>query len=341
MIVGTLFIVNGFGVEGGTAHFVQWDAVGYVSIAEHSYQVTNNYVGEGSRIAYFPLYPLIVGLLKIVTGFDTAIIGYFISFVFGLASAVMLYKMVLEWKGKETAEMAVLLLSFYPASVFLSSVYTESLFLFITLLTLYLLEHSKLKTSIVTVALSCVARVTGSVLGLIFAWEVWQKTRSIPKLIFYSLLAGIPFMIYLTFQYVKFGTPFAFLQSERMVWGQYAVFPWVGFWDIIDRAFWSKDNIFMWRMELVYILFMIYTLVVSVKKVPRRIWLFGFGVVFITLCGSWPLGIERYMLLVLPFYFYWAEVLAKRRLASQIVLAFSAGWMVITTALFILAKFVF
>jgi hypothetical protein len=104
------------------APFARWDSVWYLAIAQGGYD------HEAARTAFFPLYPLTMRGLGVVVGSDL-IAGVLISLAaFGIA-LVLLYRLVKLELGEEVARVTVLLVAFCPMSYFFSAVYSESLFL--------------------------------------------------------------------------------------------------------------------------------------------------------------------------------------------------------------------
>ncbi len=106
--------------------FARWDSVWYLAIARGGYD------HEAARTAFFPLYPLILRGLGVVIGSDL-VAGVLVSLVaFGVA-LVLLYRLAELELGAEVARVAVLLIAFSPMAYFFSAVYSESLFLALSL----------------------------------------------------------------------------------------------------------------------------------------------------------------------------------------------------------------
>jgi hypothetical protein len=104
------------------APFARWDSVWYLTIAKSGYD------HETARTAFFPLYPLSVHGVGFVTGSDL-LAGVLVSLVsFGVA-LVLLYRLVALELDAELARLVVLLVAFCPMAYFFSAVYSESLFL--------------------------------------------------------------------------------------------------------------------------------------------------------------------------------------------------------------------
>jgi hypothetical protein len=108
------------------APFARWDSVWYLEIAGGGYD------HEPARTAFFPLYPLLVrGVGEIVR--SDLVAGVLVSLVaFGVA-LLLLYRLAeLELDG-QLARVTVLLVAFCPMAYFFSAVYSESLFLALSL----------------------------------------------------------------------------------------------------------------------------------------------------------------------------------------------------------------
>lgn len=106
--------------------FARWDSVWYLTIA-HS-----GYGHQLARAEFFPLYPLSIRWVGAVVGSDL-VAGLVISWVaFGVALA-LLYRLAALELGSEAARACVWLIAFCPMAWAFSAVYTESLFLALSL----------------------------------------------------------------------------------------------------------------------------------------------------------------------------------------------------------------
>jgi hypothetical protein len=106
--------------------FARWDSVWYLTIA-HS-----GYGHELARTEFFPLYPLLMRWVGVVLRSDL-VAGIVIScLAFGVA-LVLLYRLAALELGAQAARACVLLLAFSPMAWAFSAVYTESLFLALSL----------------------------------------------------------------------------------------------------------------------------------------------------------------------------------------------------------------
>lgn len=112
------------------APFARWDSVWYLTIAQHWYA----HIRE--RMAFFPLYPGLMHVLGWVTR-SNLVAGVLISLVALAVALFLIERLVALDFGDEVARTTVLLIAFCPVSFFLSAVYTESLFLALSVGAIY------------------------------------------------------------------------------------------------------------------------------------------------------------------------------------------------------------
>ncbi len=125
-----------------------WDSWWYVEIAQYGYSavvqsplIQNVCCGQ-NNYGFFPFYPLLIHGLGFFIH-DYFISGIIISNIALLLSAYVLYKLVLLDFNKEIAKGSVLFLFMLPTSFILSGVFSESLFLFFSLLAFYFARQKR------------------------------------------------------------------------------------------------------------------------------------------------------------------------------------------------------
>lgn len=107
------------------APFARWDSVWYLAIARFGYQ------HQLARTAFFPLYPGLIHVLGSVVGSDL-IAAVMISLACFAVALCLLYRLALLDADPEVAETTVQLIAFCPVAFFFSAIYTESLFLMLS-----------------------------------------------------------------------------------------------------------------------------------------------------------------------------------------------------------------
>ena len=105
--------------------FARWDSVWYLEIARFGYR------HQLGRTAFFPLYPALIHVVGTVTRSDL-VAGVLISLVCFAVALFLLYQLVLLDASRQIAETTVLLVAFSPMAFYFSAIYTESLFLMLS-----------------------------------------------------------------------------------------------------------------------------------------------------------------------------------------------------------------
>lgn len=112
-----------------------FDGFHYTKIARDGYQYLQQ--------AFFPFYPQLIKFFQPLFG-SFIVSGIFLSSVFFFLS-LWFFKEILKEEGEkeEVIKKSLLFLVLFPTSFYFISVYTESLFLFLTLFSLYLAKKKK------------------------------------------------------------------------------------------------------------------------------------------------------------------------------------------------------
>jgi hypothetical protein len=105
----------------------RWDSVWYLTIAEHGYGDTQDH----AQAAFYPLYPLLMRGLGWIVG-SPLLAGVLVSLACFLAALVLLHRLAALELGERDARGTVLLVAFFPTAFFFSAVYSESLFLLVS-----------------------------------------------------------------------------------------------------------------------------------------------------------------------------------------------------------------
>jgi hypothetical protein len=111
----------------------RWDSVWFLGIAHAGYQ-------RADQTVFFPVYPAAVAGAGAVLGGGSAanvVAGIALSFGCALGALCVLYKLTALELGEETARSAVWIYAWLPPALFLSAVYTEALFLLVTVGSFY------------------------------------------------------------------------------------------------------------------------------------------------------------------------------------------------------------
>ncbi|KAJ2546097.1 ER membrane glycoprotein subunit of the GPI transamidase complex-like protein [Coemansia sp. RSA 1933] len=155
---------------------VHWDAFYFTHIAE------SGYVYEQEH-AFFPLLPLLMRLLArtilvplggwIGPQLVLVLAGVLISNVCFVLASVTLYKLGCETlRSERLAYAAALLFALAPSNMFMSAVYTESLFAFLVFSALLLIGRRRHMCAALVLCASTLCRANGVVYAGFFWWEL-------------------------------------------------------------------------------------------------------------------------------------------------------------------------
>lgn len=220
------------------------DSGWYLQIATEWYPANPPAPGEQTAFPFFPLYPLLLGLVIKLTGtyisaatlLHVALSWIWVKILFGY----------LRLKGFDDrkAFMFTVLLQCFPWAYFFHVYYSEILFSALLLWSLSSLISEKPGPLMIAVFLMALCRPTGVVMaaGMVFlilekaGWQAILKDR---KRILLSLsLLGAPLAVGVWAVYLGYhcGDPLAFSNSQA-AWGRAYKWPWEaffanGFWDV-------------------------------------------------------------------------------------------------------------
>ncbi len=155
-------------------YLLRWDSIWYATIVNEGYRYNGDDLVQQS-VVFYPLYPLIAKALSIFTGINGLLALLVVANVAGVLGVLALFKYVRQDYGDEIAFSTIAFFSFFPASLFLSAGYTESLTLLLILCFFLLLKREQFFFAATFAGLAVATRSTGLVLLPVIIWELWRK----------------------------------------------------------------------------------------------------------------------------------------------------------------------
>ena len=158
----------------------RWDANHYRQLAEVGY---HDCVEDGRHLflVFFPLYPWLVRLLHaVIPSYDIA--GLLLSSASYVAGCYVLARLATEDFGARTARTVLGLFSAWPFAFFFGAFYTESLFLFLSVTTFYLIRRHRWVWAGLVSALAALTRMQGALLAAAGLVEYIAAERPLDKL---------------------------------------------------------------------------------------------------------------------------------------------------------------
>jgi len=308
------FVVYGTALlfTGSLNSLVQADALHYTEIAKNGY--TN--VGETRYfIVFFPLFPLCMRLLTYLLG-DALFAAIVLNNGFLFVAMWYLYKMGCRVYGRKTALRSAKYLSLFPFALFFRNPYTESLFVMLSVMSIYYAMDGRHLTSGVMGLLCALCRSTGVILMLpilmesVRAWRMGQQKLWIAILATLLPLGG--FAIYLGLNYAVTGNALQFLIYQREHWyNGFALFPH----SLFETADYMLHNTQpslapFWVSQFLAIMVFSFLLAAGCKHLHPTHSAYALAGFFIMLSQDWLLSGGRYLMgIAIPFYIpaLWAK----------------------------------
>ncbi len=131
---------------------------------------------NASYLPLFPLYPLLVSGLNLLTG-NRFLAGLILSFLFFILSAVALYKLVLIDQGNSDAFRAVRYLCILPPTFLLNLPAADVLFLLLSVITLHFARKRRYLAAAVSGAFAACTALAGVLLFVPLFFELMMDFR--------------------------------------------------------------------------------------------------------------------------------------------------------------------
>ena len=156
------------------AHYVDLSRIGY----RHApFDINDQHC---QKFAFFPLHPLLLWLLRHLTN-DVVLWGAAFSNCFFFMSLVLLHKLTLAFGYDEpTARRTIFYLAAFPVSYFFSIPMTESLFVFLTVASVFAAKREHWWAAGVIGLFASATRLTGVLLLpslLVLSWQMYSSLQ--------------------------------------------------------------------------------------------------------------------------------------------------------------------
>jgi Mannosyltransferase (PIG-V) len=271
-------MTRGFGSVGDVlaAPVARWDSAWYLAIAHYGYRPDLGHF-TASRAAFFPLYPLgiralaALGIPAIVAGAAISLAA-FAAALYGLHRLTTLELGARSARASEAARLAVLATAFAPMAFFFSAVYSESLFLALSIGMFWASRNGRWATAGVLGGLAAATRSAGLVLivpaAVFYLWgpredraadltalagglgALRRRYRLRADVLWLALIPAGAGALSLGLALAG-GDPLAPLRAQA-VWGRHFQGPFVAVWDGLRAAFEGARQLLSFQRAHVY-----------------------------------------------------------------------------------------
>lgn len=316
-------------------HLTAYDAQWYLQIAREGYNADALSTGE-KNIVFFPFYPLLIAVFAPLAGYAWA--GIILSSFFQLLWMCVLYRLVEKEYSRAIARTVVWLMVLFPMSIFYHAVYTESLFLCLTVASLFFARKSLWWGSGITALLASLTKFQGVLLFPVLVLEWYLQRREAGKWSWKGtvplLLAPMGPVLYFSYLYTRTGDFWAAMKAQQS-FGLGRVVGWNPsyLWDQITHlTLWHsfKNS----PMDLLLLCSAIIILICMWKKMRPTYVLYGILGVMMPL-STWTLmSMGRYLMILFPLFLYGAIVLDEKEEVKTFFFVLFAGCSAIFTIMF-------
>jgi len=278
----------------------RWDSYWYLDIARNGYYLRDP---AQSNVVFFPLYPLLMRLLAPLCGGDFVLSGWILSSFFLFPAVYMLTRLVREFHpGLDPCLPAVFLLTF-PMAFFLNAVYSESLFLFLSLTAVYFARRDDFLKAAIAAAFASATRIAGVFLCVLLLAEFvrargWRALFTPAVLKLAPAPAGI--LLFFLYHWYQFGDFFLYLHAQTVYGRTFTLNP-------ADFDIHNNPDLVNTALDLFYTFGSL-----SLAAVAFRLRL-SYGLYMLTSLGvalgsGTTLGIARYAMVLFPIHLIGAGI---------------------------------
>jgi hypothetical protein len=356
-MAGASGTVGSLGLIGNTsarAVFQKFDASYYLAIASHGYLAT-----APNHLAFFPLYPALIRALGFPTG-SNVIAGLMISAASFALALVLLHRLTELELGSRAADATVLLLAFAPLSFFFTAIYTESLFLLLSVGAVLAARRQRWALAGLLAALATLTRPTGILLVVPLVIMRRRAGGRLDRRLAWPLLPVGALLAYLAILAAN-GFPWLAPFRQGAAWQRVTVGPVAGIASAVVTAWHSAVGIVRGRVvfaptlggpftssaECVLLLLVLAIaagcLVYCFRRLPLQYGAYAAAVLL--MCVSSPavgqplISLDRYVLTIFPLWMAAGAWVAKRRL-ERVAVAVGAILLVFYTFYFARGSFI-
>ncbi len=192
--------------------YANFDGVHYMAIAENGY--------ETFQQAFFPLFPILINLVHESTGFSFVDSGLIVTNISFFCFLYFLQKFLVSRYGKGNTAWIIAAFLSLPMAFFLQAVYTESLFLLLLIVALYLFEKKQNFFAFLVCGFLTAVRLNGIFLPIIFLVVLVLKSKkdlvkNLPFYFVYLLIGSFGLLGYMYFLGINYGDPVLFAHVQE------------------------------------------------------------------------------------------------------------------------------
>ncbi|GAC1578686.1 MAG: hypothetical protein NVS3B7_12410 [Candidatus Elarobacter sp.] len=315
----------------------RWDAEHYLGIAAYGY--------SGTEFAFFPLYPGLIAAIGSVVG-SNLVAGLLISNVASFMALLYLYKLVEHQYNRQVAQRATFYVSIFPTAIFFSAVYSESLFLFLTVASFYYVRERRWLTAGIFGCFAAMSRSEGILLGapLFIEWAIAAKEGGreffrywfddVVKPLIGLALVPLGLGLYMAYSWALTGDPLKFTHVQSH-WGRHFAAPWTSVINTVNKIAHAHapQTVANESLELAFTALMIVVLVVGWRRLRLSYSIYMALSILVPMLTASLMSMPRFALVLFPMFALFG-LWGARPAVNNAYVAFSLPLLGLFTVLF-------
>jgi hypothetical protein len=298
--------------------FTWWDSLHFTRIAEQGYLPPGLPCCDQ---AFFPGYPLLIRMVTPLTAGSAPLAGLVVANLAGVVAALMLWRLASDTGGgPRVGSAAVLLLALAPYGIFLSVVYSESLFLALAVGAWWAGTQRRWWLAGALAGAAAGVRINGLflalALGVMYAVQLHAEGRLRPRRDTAALL--LPFAVtgaYFGYLFARTGSADAWQQAQAGGWSRATAWPWDGLaagWRAIAGATSPDLVVARWADLLAVVAGLVLVVALAwLRRWPELVYV-GLSVA-VLVCSTMLTSAPRYALTWFPAYLLLAQLVVRPR----------------------------
>lgn len=207
----------------------KWDCQWYLTIINNGYDTslrTTPKIWHGlANWAFFPLYPYMVRYVEFVSHIKATFAGILLNQSFVFISLLLFYSYLKMSFDELNSRFGVFLLAFSPFSIYFASLYTEALFLVLSLAGFYYMRQKRYVVAAIFGGLLSATRPLGCMFVVPYVYSLFKRYRFAilqPKFLALIVIAFSGLLLYMCYLYLLTGDALAF-HTVQKAWGRHGL----------------------------------------------------------------------------------------------------------------------
>jgi mannosyltransferase PIG-V len=313
------------------------DAVWYLRLADRGWSE------EDASAAFFPLYPLTVRVVSWVLPGDDLFAAILVSNAAFLGALLALFALTSEAFGIRIARRTIVVTAIFPTAFFFLAPYTESLFLFLSVLAFREARHDRWSGVAVFGGLAALTRSAGILLIPALAFDAFRGAGGraiLARLAGVAAIAIAP-LAWFAWWGAAHGNWLAPLDAQA-TWQRELEWPWITLARGVEFA-WNFQS--YWLLDVAIVALALAGLALAFPALRGSERAYGVLSLLLPIVGPFPgrplLSMPRFVVVVFPALWGLAGAGLGRKLPTPLVTAvLAAGW-TLSVVLFVTWRYLF